>query len=226
MSSSPVTIRRPVELPIHSEPPLPPRVRRSRHGRLARFARIVLPLAALGLVGLIVAWSRINPIIERIHISETEQAPEEIETMTMENARFAGIDSENRSFNVTAVRAIQSADDNNHIDLQQPKADIVLSSGAKVAIQSDTGGLQRDTQILELVGKVTLTQDQDYEFHTAKARIDLEARTAAGDSPVEGRGPQGEIHAEGFDILDGGARVVFRGRSRVLLQPHQESVTP
>ena len=73
----------------------------------------------------------------------------------MENARFAGVDAQNRSFNVTAVRAVQSADDNNHIDLQQPKADIVLSSGAKVAIESDTGGLQRDTQILDLVGKVT-----------------------------------------------------------------------
>jgi lipopolysaccharide export system protein LptC len=226
MSSSPVTIRRPVELPIHSELPAPPRARRSRHGRLARFARIALPLVALGLVGLIIAWSRINPIIERIHISETEQAPEEIETVTMENARFAGIDSQNRSFNVTAVRAIQSADDNNHIDLQLPKADIVLSSGAKVAIRSDKGGLHRDTQILELVGQVTLTQDQDYEFHTEKARIDLDARTAGGDSPVEGRGPQGEIHAEGFDILDGGARVLFRGRSRALLQANQESVTP
>jgi len=226
MSSSPVTIRRPVELPIHSEPPVPPRARRSRHGRGARFARIALPLVALGLVGLIVAWSRIDPVIKQIQLGDTEQAPEEIETVTMENARFAGIDSENRAFNITAVRATQSADDNNHIDLQLPKADIVLSSGAKVAIQSDTGGLQRDTQILELVGKVTLTQDQDYEFHTEKARIDLNARTAGGDSPVKGRGPQGEIHAEGFDILDGGARVVFRGRSRALLQPRQESVTP
>jgi len=226
MSGSPVTVRRPVEFPMHGEVVLPARVRRSRHGRVARFARIALPLAALGLAGLIFAWSRINPIIERIHISETEQAPEEIDTVTMENARFAGIDAQNRSFNVTAARAVQSADDSNHIDLQQPKADIALSSGAKVAIQSDTGGLQRDTQILELVGGVTLAQDQDYEFHTTKARIDLHARTAAGDAPVNGRGPQGEIQAEGFEILDGGARVIFRGRSRAILHPHQESVTP
>ncbi len=226
MSSSPIAMRRPVEFPTRSEPPMPPRPRPSRHGRAARFARIALPLAALGLAGLIFAWSRINPIIERIHISDTEQAPEEIDTVTMENARFAGVDAQNRSFNVTAARAVQSADDGNHIDLQQPRADIVLSSGAKVAIQSDTGGLQRDTQILDLVGKVTLTQDQGYEFHTAKARIDLNERTAAGDAPVNGRGPQGEIQAEGFEILDGGTRVIFRGRSQALFQPQQESVTP
>jgi len=224
MSSSPAAIRRPVEIPTRSEAPMSPRPRRSRHGRLARFARIALPLAALGLAGLIFAWSRINPIIERIHISETEQAPEEIDTVTMENARFAGVDAQNRSFDVTAVRAVQSSDDSNHIDLQQPKANIVLASGAKVAVESEAGGLQRDTQILDLVGKVTLTQDADYEFHTSKARIDLNERTAAGDAPVDGRGPQGEIHAEGFDVLDGGARVIFRGHSRALLQ--QNSVMP
>jgi len=226
MSSSPVAMRRPVEFPTRSEPPMSPRPQRSRSGRLVRFARIALPLVALGLVGLIFAWSRIDPIINKIHISDTEQAPKEIDTVTMENARFAGVDAQNRSFNVTAARAVQSADDNNHIVLQQPKADIVLSSGAKVAIQSDTGGLQRDTQILDLVGKVTVTQDQGYEFHTARARIDLNERTAAGDAPVSGRGPQGDIQAEGFDILDGGTRVVFRGRSRATFQPQQDSVTP
>ena len=224
--SSPVTMRRPVERPLLTEPPLPRQPQRSRHGRLARFARIALPIVALAFAGLIFAWSRINPIIERIHISDTQPAPQEIDAVTMENARFAGVDAQNRSFNITAVRAVQSADDDNHVDLQQPKADIVLTSGAKVTVQSDTAGLQRDTQILELAGKVTLTQDQDYEFHTTRARIDLGERTAAGDAPVDGRGPQGEIHAQGFDILDGGARVVFRGHARAILQPHQEPVTP
>lgn len=226
MSSAPVAIRRPVEFPTHSEPPMYPRPQRSRHGRWARIARIALPLAALGLVGLIFAWSRIDTTIPRIHINETEQAPEEIDTVTMENARFAGVDAQNRSFNITAVRAIQSADDNNRIHLQEPRADIVLAGGAKVAIRSDTGALQRDTQILDLIGQVTVTQDQSYEFHTANARIDLNERTAAGDATVSGRGPQGEIHAEGFEILDGGTRVIFRGRSRALFQPQRDSVTP
>jgi len=223
--SGPLAVRRPVDFPVRREPAHAPLPQRSRRGRFARFARIALPVVALGLVGLIVAWSRIDPIIHRIHISDTEQAPEEIDTVIMQNARFAGIDAQNRSFNVTAARAVQSADDNNRIDLEKPRGDITLSSGAKVFIQSDAGGFQRDAQILDLTGQVTFTQEQDYEFHTAKARIDLKARTAAGDTAVEGRGPQGEIHAEGFEILDGGTRVIFHGRSRALLQPQQDSVT-
>src|SRR5262249_6336776 len=125
MSSSPVIMRRPLEISAPSEVPMPPRPPRRRRGRLARFARIALPLAAIGLVGLIVVWSRIDPIINKIQIGDTEQAPEEIDAVTMENPRFAGVDAQNRSFNITAVRAIQSGDDNNHIDLQQPRADIV-----------------------------------------------------------------------------------------------------
>jgi len=66
MSSGPVAMRRPVEFPVRSEAPAPPPPPRSRHGRVARFVRIALPLAALGLAGLIFAWSRIDPIIEKM----------------------------------------------------------------------------------------------------------------------------------------------------------------
>ncbi|MGH6927161.1 MAG: LPS export ABC transporter periplasmic protein LptC [Dongiaceae bacterium] len=220
-------MRRPVEVPIRAEPRSTLyATRRGSYGRGARIAKVVLPLLALGLAGLIFAWSQINPIISRIPISETELAPEEIDTVTMENARFVGVDAEGRSYNVTADRAIQSTDDDQHIILQQPRADIVLADGTKIAIRSDTGGLQRDTRTLDLSGSVTLLQDGGYEFRTNKARIDLNGRTAAGDAIVEGHGPTGEIRADGFEITDRGERVVFRGRTRALFQPEPDRDAP
>jgi lipopolysaccharide export system protein LptC len=227
MSAEPIAMRRPVEVPIHAEPRLTSyTARRGSYGRVARIAKFVLPLLALGLAGLIVAWSQINPIIPRIPLSEIEVASEEIETIAMENPRFAGVDAEGRSFNVTADRAIQSADDEQHIVLQQPKADFVLADGTKIAIRSDTGDLRRDTRILDLSGSVTLVQDGGYEFRTTKARIDLEERAATGDAIVEGHGPTGEIRADGFEITDRGERVVFRGRTRALFQPTADRDTP
>jgi lipopolysaccharide export system protein LptC len=227
MSADPIAMRRPVEVPIRTAPASTPyAAARSSYGRGARIAKFVLPLLALGLAGLIFAWSQINPIISRIPISETELAPEEIDTITMENARFAGVDGEGRSFNVIAARAIQSVDNEKHILLQQPKADIVLADGTKIAIRSDTGGLQRDARILDLSGSVTLVQDGVYEFRTDKARIDLDGRTAMGDALVEGHGPNGNIRADGFEITDGGDRVVFRGRSRALVQPGPDQEAP
>lgn len=227
MSVEPIAMRRPMEAPLKAERPMPRHAPKPiSYGRGARIAKITLPLLALGLAGLIFAWSQINPVITRFPISETELAPEEIDTITMANARFAGVDAEGRSFNVTADRAIQSVDDDQHIVLQRPKADIMLADGTKIAIRSDTGGLQRDTRILDLFGSVTLVQDGGYEFRTTKARIDLNGRTAAGDAIVEGHGPTGEIRADGFEITDRGERVVFRGRTRVLFRPEPDRDTP
>jgi lipopolysaccharide export system protein LptC len=227
MSAEPIAMRRPVEVPIRTEPRSTLHVtRRSSYGRGARIAKFVLPLLALGLVGLIFAWSQINPVIPRLPLGQVDVAPEEIETITMENARFAGVDADGRSFNVTADRAVQSAGDDQHIVLQHPRADIVLADGTKIAIRSDAGGLQRDTRILDLFGSVTLVQDGGYEFRTSTARIDLDGRTAAGDAIVEGHGPTGEIRADGFEITDRGQRVVFRGRTRALFHPEPGRDTP
>jgi len=226
MSAEPVAMRRPAPAasqaaPVGSSWRPPP-----QHGRVARLAKYALPLAAVGLAVLIFAWARINPVIERIQLSDTELAPQEIETITMLNARFNGIDSKNRAFNVTAARAVQSVDDVNRIQLERPKADIVLPNGSHIAIESETGGLQRNTQILDLYGAVTVAQNQAYEFRTSQAQIDLDKRTAGGSAPVEGHGPDGEIRADGFQIVDDGARVMFTGRSRAILRSQQEPTQP
>lgn len=226
MSADPIAMRRPAQAPIRVDPPAAAAPPPARYGRGARIAKVVLPLLALGLAGLVVAWSQINPVIQRLQISETEQAPEEIDAITMENARFAGVDARDRSFNITAVRAVQSAHDSNHIKLQQPRADITLADGARIAIRSDAGGLQRDTQILDLSGSITLVNDRGYEFRTTSARVDLDGRTAKGDAPIEGHGPDGNIRAEGFEIVDGGAGIIFQGRSRAVFRPQPERATP
>jgi lipopolysaccharide export system protein LptC len=206
---------------VPAGPPLRP-----RDGRWARIAKFVLPLIALAVGGLIFVWSRVNLEVARLQISDTELAPQEIDSITMENARFAGVDANNWAFNITATRAVQSIGDSNHIDLEQPKADFVLDSGSHMTIRSDAGGLQRNTQILELAGEVSLFQDRGYEFRTSKARIDLNQRTATGDSPIEGHGPQGEIQAEGFQIDDDGTHVIFLGRSRMFFHPQPGQGAP
>lgn len=224
MNAEPVAMRRPVEGSSRPQPAPPPIIARSTG--FVRFAKYALPIAAIGLAVLIFAWARINPVIERLQLSETELAPQEIESAAMENARFAGVDAENRVFNVTASRAVQSLEDSNRIELEVPKADIALPDGTRIAVESETGDYQRDTRILDLRGSVVVTQNRGYEFRTSHAQIDLAKRIATGTAPVEGHGPDGDVTAEGFQILDDGARVIFTGRSRAILRPQQESPTP
>lgn len=224
MNAEPVTIRRPGNGASRPQPAPPPVV--SRSTGLVRFAKYGLPLAAVGLAVLIFAWARINPVIERLQLSETELAPQEIESAAMENVRFAGVDAKNRVFNVTATRAVQSVDDTNRIELDQPKADVALLDGTRIAVESETGDYQRNTRILDLRGSVVVTQNRGYEFRTNEAQIDLAKHTAVGDAPVEGHGPDGDVTAQGFQILDDGMRVLFTGRSRIVLRSQQEAPTP
>lgn len=224
MNAEPVAMRRPVEDSPRPPSPPPPIVARSTS--FVRFAKYALPIAAIGLAVLIFAWARINPVIERLQLSETELAPQEIESAAMENVRFAGVDAENRVFNVSAARAVQSVEDSNRIELTVPNADIALPDGTRIAVESEAGEFARNTRILDLRGSVVVTQNRGYEFRTSQAQIDLAKRIATGTAPVEGHGPDGDVTAEGFQILDDGARVIFTGRSHVMLRPQQEAPTP
>jgi lipopolysaccharide export system protein LptC len=105
------------------------------------------------------------------------------------------------------------------IDLAFPKADITLRSGVWLALSAETGLFNRKQQVLNLRGGVTLFHDMGYELRTPSADIFMKRGIASGDQPVTGQGPIGTIRSAGFRILDGGKRVLFTGKSRLVLYP-------
>jgi len=227
MSSRAAAMRKPIEVvdrprPVPSKDAAP----NKRPGRMARVAKIALPLVALIIAAVILAWSHVNLQIVRLQISDSELAPQETDTISMVNPRFAGVDAKDRSFNVIAEAATQQSDTSDLVHLQNPHAEIVLSNDTEVAVNADAGQLQRATQILDLSGSVNLVQSRGYKFHTTKARIDLGGRTAVGDAPVEGTGPHGEVRAEGFQIVDQGTRVIFLGHSHAVFKPQPDPSAP
>ncbi len=73
--------------------------------------------------------------------------------------------------------------------------------------------------MLDLKGGVIMFHDMGYEFHTPRASIDMANRSARGDSPVQGQGPFGQISAAGFRLLENGERIIFTGKTRLVLFP-------
>jgi lipopolysaccharide export system protein LptC len=71
---------------------------------------------------------------------------------------------------------------------------------------------------LDLFGDVILTHENGTRFVTQRAHLDLAGETGGGEDPVTGRGPSGDITAQGFRILDKGDTIVFTGRSHMLLK--------
>ncbi len=186
--------------------------------RLMRWGKFALPLIAVGLGVAIFYLAQVEVGKNQVLVgSDTEVIPEEIDSVSMTNARFSGRDSRNRNFTVTADEARQKSSDSAIIHLTHPKADLDLTDGRLVAIHADSGIFVRSDQLLNLAGEVTLSDNRGFEFHTDSASIDLGRNTASGDAPVAGRGPSGDIVSEGFRVLDDGNRVIFTGKTSLTL---------
>ena len=194
----------------------------NRYSIFVGFMKVLLPAVAVALILLVVAWPKFVLDDNRFRLSISKLGPEQAESLTMINARFDGVDDENRPYSLTADMATQSDREKDLIDLELPKADIALQDGTWLALTARQGQYRRERQVLDLTGSVSLFHDQGFELRTESARVDLEKGTAAGNQPVQGQGASGLIDAEGFRVYDRGAQIVFTGKSHMVIFPGAE----
>ncbi|MBM3547086.1 MAG: LPS export ABC transporter periplasmic protein LptC [Alphaproteobacteria bacterium] len=194
--------------------------RRFRFGsRGVTFLKVTLPLIALVLLGLVLAWPRLNPDPREFRLGAGNvTAVVDADSSRMLKPRYVGMDESNQPFTVVAETATHagSAD---RIQLASPKADVTMKDGSWVAVNAKEGLYDRVRQTLGLRGQVQVFHDAGYEFHTEAADVDMAAGTAVGNQRVEGQGPFGHLTAEGFEILDKGGRILFTGKARLELRP-------
>jgi len=192
----------------------------SREGAAARtvgysnfvgFMRYALPLGALLLLGLVIIWPLASGREEGFRISFSD-APDLDGSLRMVNARYLGVDDRNQPFTVTASEASQPQANSPLVTLQDISADVFTDSGNGqwMALTAREGLYQREERHLDLAGDVSIFSDQGHEFHTARAHVDLAARTADGDAPMDGQGPLGLLQAGNF-FLDDNAQTMFFG---------------
>lgn len=198
--------------------PASPRYR-TRYSRFVTLMKIALPLIAGALVLMVVAWPQFAAKPDRFTVGLSDLAIETAGGQRVVNARFTGVDGENRPFSVTADSVIQERTSSDRVDLKAPKADVTLQGDSWAALTAPQGTYWRERQVLELSGDVNLFHDRGYEFTTTEAHIDFGASQAAGDAPVHGQGPFGTIEADGFRILEGGQRIIFAGKAKLVIFP-------
>ena len=191
---------------------------RSRYTRFVGTMKLILPLVAGLLITLVIAWPQVGdqpPTLQLasapVDIGEAEGGQKVV------NARFTGVDKKDQPYVVTADEARQPNHDSDRVRLKNPKADITLNGGAWVAASAPKGVYRTKDSVLTLDGGISLFHDDGYEFRTRSATIDLERGTARGREPVQGAGPFGTLAAKGFRILEQGRRMVFTGKSKVVL---------
>jgi lipopolysaccharide export system protein LptC len=182
-----------------------------------RVALLKLALPAIGgtLLLMVVAWPRLAPLFDRFRWAAIDLR--EARELRMINPRYGGTDRDGHPFVITGAVGRQVPQRDDVMSLDQPVANVVSHSGAKIVITADSGVYQTQTQFLDMFGKVTVTHENGSTFTTSAARLDAANDAAEGTAPVEGHGPQGDVSGQGFRILDKGDIVIFTGQSNLLL---------
>ena len=196
----------------------PPRLSgRNGYSLFVGFLKVLLPALAAGLILLVIAWPQFRSLEDSVGIDISGLSLDQADNLTMLNARYQGRDDNNQLFNITADKASQATGGDDLIVLEQLKADLFTDSGSWLAITASSGQYRRRANMLDLAGAVSLYHDDGFEMHTESAHVDLEAGTATGSDPVQAQGPFGLLNAEGFSVVDRGQRIIFFGKSRLIL---------
>ncbi|WP_198154834.1 LPS export ABC transporter periplasmic protein LptC [Oceanibaculum pacificum] len=196
------------------------------YSRLVFLLKVLLPSVAVVLVGLVIVWPEFMSDDSRFRLGAVKVDVRDAETLNMVNPRFVGTDERNRPFIVTADSANQSRADSALVTLAAPKADMTMEDGTWVALTATNGLFDRNQQAVDLGGGVNVFHDSGYEFRSEKARIDMQTGEASGNQPVEGQGPLGQVEAQGFTILDKGARILFTGKAKMVTYPKEGDAKP
>lgn len=195
---------------------------RSRYTRFVRTMKLALPLAAGGLIALLVIWPQLREKPKGFRLKTTPGKVEDVGGQRVLNPRYRGSDKRNQSFVVTADEARQFHNSPDDVALKNPRASMTLRSGAWVVLNAPQGKYAKSAGLLSLHGGIKLFHDEGYDLHTEGATINLRNGTAESVQPVKGKGPLGDITADGFQVLDEGHRLLFTGRSKLILNKPDE----
>lgn len=196
---------------------------------LVRVAKLGLPLLAAGLFALIVFWPEIDGREGRLSFRNTNVPTPE--ALQMVAPRYQGLDDLNRPYTVTARNGRVLRDEaapasapgagQEVVVLQQPKADMLLTDGGWIYLESRNGRYNRPESLLDLEGDVTVFHDNGMMFRTQRAAVRVQEGSASGRSPTRAQGPFGTIHAEGFEMTERGAVIIFTGRAHAVLEARE-----
>jgi lipopolysaccharide export system protein LptC len=173
-------------------------------------------LPALGalLVGVIVAFSIIADAGRVSVVSENNASV--VGRVLM--PRLYGVDKQNRPFVVTAASAETEPGRNAatpDLLLHDINAGFKLGSQDPLALVATHGTYNGDAGEIDLGGKVAVRNGQGTTLEGVSAVVDVDGRTAVSTDPVTATTKTRRLDAAGVEILDGGNRVVFKGKTSV-----------
>jgi lipopolysaccharide export system protein LptC len=159
----------------------------------------------------------LNPVHERFNLTFSSIQTDASEKPQMLNPRFQGLDTSNQPYYITADTATQASE--NIVLLDNVNGDITLNDGGWVSITAQTGTIFTEKDELLLERDVHLVMGDGNEFISDKAILYMKESVIEGDQPIKGQGPSGTIDAGGFRVEQGGKKILFNKRVKLIIYP-------
>jgi lipopolysaccharide export system protein LptC len=176
--------------------------------------KFLLPAAALALLASIALWPEFDRATNEARLA-MHRFGGEVNGAEITDARYRGVDDQNRPYTLTATTARQ--DGPATVRLTSPVGDISMQNGTWVSMKARFGTFVQHTNLLDLWKNVVLYRDDGTTLYTQNMSMDLHNGVATGSQPVHAEGPFGTLDAQGFALTDRGAVIQFTGPARLVL---------
>ena len=147
---------------------------------------------------------------EKYNIDEAEEV--------VINPKFLGLDKKKRPYEVLASKAQKVSHKDKTYFLYQPSGKIKSQNNKIIFLKSDKGTFDQINQTVYLYENVELKNSDGSVFKTNSATIDLKTNEIFGTEIISGISEKGNIVSEGFNIFDEGNKIIFNGKTNLILK--------
>lgn len=193
------------------------------HSRLITWLKIALPSIAAIFIFMILLIPRLSENKNKLKLS-TNKIATSIEAMTIENARFLGVNTKGQPFTLNITHAVEVEKNAEKIEFENPVADITFEHEKWLNLNSKRGVFQKNKDLLTLSDDVLVLHADGYSFTSDKINIDIKRKQLFSDVPVTSKAPIGDIKATGgFNFIN--QLAVFKGPVKINLfnQPKEDN---
>lgn len=186
-----------------------------RHSARVRWLKRILPVASLLIVMGVVGAMMLRNLLPGFDLGSIGLTSEGI---VMSNPELSGHDGE-RSYKVSAKRAIQSLLNPKLIDLEEIVARVNLSAEEWVAFTAPHGTYDSGRERLSLADGIELEWSRGYQVRLSGADIDLKEGSILSDDSIHVTSRQGNFRAGRISVADSGESVRFTEGVEMTINP-------
>ncbi len=179
--------------------------------RFASLARLLSWAAAALALGIVILFLVQAGLFNAMTPKERPPVitPPDPDKITSTDSTVNGLDKENQPYVVTAVKGWQDAATPSLVHMETVEGHFRRPSGAEYTVTANTGAYDTKIKELDLAGAVKIVQADRFTALMEKAHVVVEDKKLTSDVAVDVTFGSGHIKANGMEITDDGARILF-----------------